>query len=182
MVAHNTFYMIHDTKTLQTVKKIKYYPFCKTETGFTLIELLVAMAVFSLIVVSIAGIFVSILNAQRKAIALQVTQEASRFLLESMAKEIRMSVLNSYGSNYVDITNPDGDRFTYVFSGGQLYRQGQLISPDSIEIVSGGFNVIQQAQPIATKVTIVMTVRGKNTSLAQQTALNLQATVSARGQ
>ena len=148
--------------------------------GFTLIEILVAMAVFGLVITAITGIFVSIANAQRKAAALQSTQEASRFMLESMAKEIRMSVLNSYSSSYVDITNSDGERFNYEFSGGQLYRKGQPISPDNIEIVKGSFAVVRQSS--AAKITIVMIVRGKNTGIAQQTALNLQTTINTRGQ
>lgn len=154
--------------------------------GFTLIELLVAVAVFSVAIAAMAGIFLSVVNAQRKAAALQATQEASRFLLESMAKEIRMSVVNSNTNASIHITNPNGETFDYTFSGGQLYRNNEQISPDNVEIVIGRFRVEQLPlppdDPLATKVTIVMALKGKGTKVEQQAQLNLETTISTRAQ
>jgi GxxExxY protein len=166
-------------------KDLRVYPrrlsACRS-AGFTLIELLVAMAVFGLVVASIAGVFVSIVNAQRKAAASQETQEASRFLLESMAKEIRMSVVNSNTSSGINITNSEGQTLSYEFSGGRLYRNGQQISPDGIEIINGKFDAVSNISPPATKVTIVMAIKGIGSSVARQTQLNLQTTISTRAQ
>ncbi len=150
--------------------------------GFTLIELLVAMAVFILVVMAIAGIFVSVVNAQRKAIAIQKIQEASRFMLESMAKEVRMSVLNSDTGSGINITNSDGITLSYALSGGKVDRAGQQISPDNIEIINGSFSVIRSISPEVVKITIVMPIRGVGTTIDAQTVLNLETTVAQRAQ
>ncbi len=63
--------------------------------GFTFIELLVAMSVFAIIITSIAGTFAAVINAHRKAVAIQNTEEAGRYILEMMGKEIRMGVINT---------------------------------------------------------------------------------------
>ena len=48
-----------------------------------------AMGIFTIVVLLINGIYVNITNAQRKAIASQITQESFRFAFEMMSKEIR---------------------------------------------------------------------------------------------
>ncbi len=82
----------------------------KSGAGFTLVELLIAMAVFSLIVVAMSATAVSVIKSQRKGFALQNSQETARYILESISKEIRMSVINSADSggspvNILGITN-----------------------------------------------------------------------------
>jgi hypothetical protein len=71
---------------------------------------------------------------------------------------------------------------SYEFSGGRLYRNGQQISPDGIEIINGKFDVVSNISPPATKVTIVMAIKGIGSSVARQTQLNLQTTISTRAQ
>lgn len=143
-----------------------------------------AMAVFVLVIMAIAGIFVSIVNAQRKAIAIQKIQEASRFMLESMAKEVRMSALTSNTNTRIDIINSDGVALRYAFIGGKLYRAGQQISPDNIVITQGRFSIDQSVapNPEVVKITIVMAIRGVGTTIDAQTALNLQTTIAQRAQ
>ena len=90
----------------------------KNGAGFTLIELIVALAVFSSVVLSISGIFISVINSQRKILSIQNTQEAGRYLLESMIKEVRMSIINSSSADGVftlNITNSKGETLDYIF-------------------------------------------------------------------
>jgi prepilin-type N-terminal cleavage/methylation domain-containing protein len=156
------------------------------EGGFTLIELLVAAGIFAIVITAVSGIFISSVNSQRKAMALQATQEASRFMFESMAKEVRMSVLNTNTNTNtsISITNSDNVSLNYAFSGGKLYRADRQISPDNIEITQGRFRVEQLVapNPEVVKITIVMAVRGRGTKIAEQTVLNLQTTVAQRAQ
>lgn len=153
--------------------------------GFTLIELIIALAVFSLVILSIGGIFVSVINSQRKAISLQNTQEAGRYLLESMTKEIRMSTINSSSADGVttlNITNPNGETFNYVFdnTNKRLLRKNQVLSPNNIEI-SGSFYIKKGTSPSWFKVTIVMKLKAKGTKLEQQAVIDLESTVAVRG-
>ena len=65
--------------------------------GFTLIEVLVSVSLFSVIIVSVAGIFKLAIDGQRAAIATQNVQESLKYFLEVTAKEIRMAKLSSGG-------------------------------------------------------------------------------------
>lgn len=72
------------------------------KNGFSLLELIVAMGVFSVAAVVVVGSFISLLDAQRRAIANQVAMDNIRFALESMTKEIRT------GINYRNLCAPLG--------------------------------------------------------------------------
>jgi len=66
----------------------------KHKKGFTLIEVLVSVSLFSVIIVSVAGIFKLAIDGQRSAIATQNVQESLKYFLEVTAKEIRMAQTN----------------------------------------------------------------------------------------
>jgi len=162
--------------------------------GFTLIELIVALAAFSLVVLSISGIFISVINSQRKILSIQNTQEAGRYLLESMTKEIRMSTINSSSAEGVStlyITNSKGEDVNYVFdnTNKRLLRQNpilspdqnQILSPDNIELTGSFYITKKTSAPEAPKVTIVMKLKAKGVKPEQQAVVDLQTTVSARG-
>lgn len=156
-----------------------------SEKGFTLIELLVALALFGLVVITITGVFSTILKSQRKALAIGGAQEAGRYLLESMAKEIRMSSINtgtSEGVNTINISTPRLETFDYVFDSGnkQLLRDGQAINPADVE-VDGRFYIETANYPARAKITIVMNVRAKTSRIEESSAITLQATVAGRG-
>jgi prepilin-type N-terminal cleavage/methylation domain-containing protein len=78
-------------------------------TGFTLVEMLVAVAIFSLIIGAISGIFISGLRGQRKALAFQGILDQTSYALEYMSRSLRMarkqttsppSCLSREGLNY----------------------------------------------------------------------------------
>ena len=50
--------------------------------GFSLIELIVAMGMFGVVMLMATGIFNSVINGQRRAIASQNTQESMRYVFE----------------------------------------------------------------------------------------------------
>ncbi len=66
----------------------------KYKKGFTLIEVLVSVALFSVIILSVTGIFKMAIDGQRNAIATQNVQESLKYFLEVTAKEIRMAQKN----------------------------------------------------------------------------------------
>lgn len=153
--------------------------------GFTLVELLVSLLIFSSLVVTMSGIAVSMIKAQRKGFALQNTQEASRYILEVMTKEIRMSVVNTgagSGLTTLNITNSKGDTFNYQFDNGneRIYRDGSVMSPSNLE-VTGNFYVRKSDSPVRVVVTIVMQVKSRDANkVEQQAEIYLQSSVAAR--
>lgn len=157
----------------------------KKSAGFTLIELVVAMFAFGLIVVSIGGVAQSVIKAQRKAFAIQSVQESSRYIMESMSKEIRMSVVNSASADEIDtlnITNSRGETFDYQFDGvnNRLLRNGEFISPSDVDL-TGKFYIRKYGAPAnRVLVTVIMKVKSENLHIEEQSEVYLQSSISAR--
>ena len=155
--------------------------------GFTLVELLVAMAVFSLIVVSMGATAVSVIKSQRKSLALQNTQETARYILESVSKEIRMSKINSADSGgsataILNITNAKSETFNYQFDNTSkiLYRGGQALNSTNLE-VTGGFYIRKSTSlPARAVVTLVMKVKATGGRAETEAEIYLQSTISSR--
>ena len=86
-------------------------------------ELIVSLALFSIVIVVVLGLFSMGITAQRKVLALQDVQDNARFMLEFMAKEIRMSIINGGDSSVLNITLPNGERIQYIFVNGDIERR-----------------------------------------------------------
>jgi len=63
----------------------------KTEKSFSLIEMIVAMAIFSLVLGSVIGIFVSAIRTQTETLALQKILDEASYSIEYMGRAIRMA-------------------------------------------------------------------------------------------
>src|SRR5687767_8301258 len=75
--------------------------------GFTLIEAVVATAAFAFVVSSIIGVYLSVLQLDRKTRAIATVSQNARFIMEFLAKEVRNGNINyaSYGGGVVTGTN-----------------------------------------------------------------------------
>lgn len=146
--------------------------------GFTLIEIIVAMGIFTMVSLVAVTIAIDALRAQRKIFALQIVQENSRYLIESMSKEIRMSKINSPDglSDSLNVTNSKGEAINYNFSDSQLLRGAEILNSNQIK-ATGNFYVQKIGQP---KVTIAMTVENKAIKPEQRAKINLETTISSR--
>ncbi|MFH1129222.1 MAG: prepilin-type N-terminal cleavage/methylation domain-containing protein [Patescibacteria group bacterium] len=154
--------------------------------GFTLIELLVAMSIFIVVITIVFGLFSSAIKGQRRVIAMQNIQENARFMLEFMAKEIRMSIINSPDgvSDTLSITRSDGDDVVYAISNGRIFRDSpssdDAISAEEV-FVTGNFFIegvgIDDTQP---KVTIEIKVQGIGDRPEEQAFIDVQTTLSQR--
>lgn len=155
--------------------------------GFTLIELIVAVALFITVLSVVLTLLNTALKAHRRVIALQNVEENARFLLEFMAKEIRMSTINSSTETSLNITRSDRELVIYTFSGGRLERttsepsDSGPISSDQV-IVNGRFYAEgigdgDRAQP---KVTITMGLEGIGAKIEEKAQINVQTTISQR--
>lgn len=158
-----------------------------SSNGFTLIEMLVAMAVFSVLIVSITGIFISTLKAQRLALAQNSIQESGRYILEFITKEIRMSqqVSETGESAVLNVVNSDGKNVTYFFSGAFLARREGILTAQNLnssanEEITGSFFVQKNAYSSASLVTIILQIKNTSPQLSEKPFINLQTTVATR--
>lgn len=156
---------------------------CVNPDGFTLIELLVAMATFVIVIVAVVDVFLVGLGGTQRLFGGQNVQDSARYILESMAKEIRMSAINTAsGGPYttLNITNSKGQTLNYIFdnSAKQLSRAGEVLNSNEVE-VSGNFYV-QKGEQWQPRVTVVMKAKAGTAKAAQQAEINLQTTISSR--
>ena len=95
--------------------------------GFTLIEMLVTVFVFSVIVIGVGGIFTDILALQRRGSGAQKVQENTQFVLELMAREIRVSKVDNQDAPLCDrttltIVHPVNGPVSYSTANGRIQR------------------------------------------------------------
>ncbi len=162
----------------------------KKEAGFTIVEVLVTSLVFSIISMAISSIFVQTLSLQRRASAAQKIQDNALFVLESMSREIRVSVVADQESancslNTLSITHPDKGVIVYRLNNGVIEKsQGGgayvAISGTDVRFARFNFCVIGSLQNDnrTPRVAILTTV--ENTTGREIMEVNLQTTVSSR--
>jgi len=73
----------------------------KKQEGFTLIELIVVMAVFFFIVGAVIGIFISIIQNQKKVLAEQQLLNQISYVKEHVSKALRMASVAPSGSTCI---------------------------------------------------------------------------------
>ena len=141
----------------------------KMKKGFTLIELMTTIAIFSVIIGAIIGIFIAGVRQQKIALEIQTLLDQTTFSLEFMSRNLRMAnkelgqgCLSQRGLNY-EITKggsgvkfinflEDSDCQEFFLESGQLtyFRQssGQTLAmtSDKLEISSLNFNLIGGSQ------------------------------------
>jgi type II secretory pathway pseudopilin PulG len=90
--------------------------------SFTIIELLISVAIFSIVIAVVSGIFISAQKAQRKTLAVQQVLSQTGYLMEHMSRSIRMAkkdltgeCLTAFGAKYNYETDAVGrDRIRFL--------------------------------------------------------------------
>lgn len=90
------------------------------QQGFTIVEALVTAAVFAIILGVTGAVFVQMVNAQRRARAAQNVQENLQFVLETVAREIRVSA--------IDPLEDDVDNTTGICSGDDALNDSLVVT------------------------------------------------------
>ena len=106
--------------------------------GFTLIEMVITILVFSILVVTIVGIFIQAVRIERRAVLAQQIQENATYVLESMAKEIRVSEIVDQDSpncvaTEITLNHPINGTIIYGLSSnglGNIERQDGEVEDD----------------------------------------------------
>ena len=166
-----------------------------TLQGFSLIELLVAATVFTFIAAGVSGLFVSALNLQRRAASIQRVEENAQFVMESIAREVRVSSVTSgdtdcapvdpIGTRTLSIMHPVNGAVTYEYStvggNGTMSRNGEPITTDDVDVTAFAFCVSGTSSGGApTRVTMPMTLQSSTGQTQTSAETSLQSTVVSR--
>jgi len=160
-------------------------------SGFTLIELLVAITIFLVVMTIAAEIFMMGMGGAKRLYGRQNALDSARFIMESMAKEIRMSTITSASGDLTTLDikssklSPSG--IHYVFAANSITRQQDgssvvALNPSEVQITGVHFIVGKYGTTLQQpRVTIIMKVRNVTAVPDQQVEINLQTTISSRG-
>lgn len=89
--------------------------------GFSLLEAITAIFIFSLVVVITVSVFAGAFKSRVKSKEVQQAMEDTRFAMEIMAKNIRMSTIDHIDANRLYIYNYSQDKcIKYEFTGNNL--------------------------------------------------------------
>ncbi len=162
------------------------------KNGFTLMELIVAIFVFSTLFSIAGGSFVSALSLQRRALNIKKVEENGRFVLELMARELRVAnpitsvdVSCPAGSSNISFVHPVNGDIEYFRTGSEVIRKVQgvdtIISNPDVEVYRltfciSGNTVDDDTQP---RITIILGLKSGGT-MVEAVTIDLQTTVSQR--
>ena len=167
---------------------------CFKKNGFTLLEMIFATGLFSLVIITVMGMFVKSSQIQRKVIELHTIQREGNFMIEMMSREMRTaraidSSQQSNNDSSVEFTNYNGDPVKYCRagaggactendSGDYLSRDGQIVNSSNIIIENLKFYVPDDFNTDQPMVTISMTI--KPPASRYNTEISLQSSVALR--
>ena len=160
----NSLFMIHNSR----------------RRGFTIVELLVSMGLFVVLVSLASGSFIQALRTQRIVTNLSISMNDASFVVEQIAREVRVSFNFNGGGSTFNFTNPEGNSVSYslINEGIQRCEGGCEIitSPDvkidNLEFILRG-NAPTDGKP--PRVTILVSIVGE-----KEIRVHLQTTISSR--
>lgn len=172
--------------------------------GFTLIEMLIAVTIFTVVVGTGSGVFISALRAQQAAFAEQELVESTRFAIEYMSRQIRLAQRDSSGSctgtaNTFYAVSGDNSSLAFINSQSQCMIISLSATDDISVSIDGATAVLitshtavaisdltfiisgeARSDTLQPRVTISMEARGVGAPEGIEPITNLQTTVSAR--
>mgnify|MGYP001584451403 CR=1 FL=1 len=168
----------------------KYLNIKKPEAGFTIVEVLVTSLIFSIIAMAVSAIFVETLSLQRRASASQKIQDNAMLVLESMSRDIRVSLIVNQESpgctaSTLTINHPVKGGVVFRMSNGAIEKSqggGTFVAISGSDVRFSRFNFcVTGSLPNDNKtprVAVLTTV--ENVSGREVLEVNLQTTVSSR--
>jgi prepilin-type N-terminal cleavage/methylation domain-containing protein len=172
------------------------------QSGFSLIELLIAAMIFTFVMVGVSQLFTQALDLQRRATGYQKIQENALFVLESIAREVRVSAVTSGNTDCVgDITDAtelivehpiyQTVTYRYITSGerGYITRETsgeaggpQPISSDDVDFTNFAFCISgkEDGDDRQARITIPMTIESVSGRQSTKVSVSLQTTIVSR--
>lgn len=145
--------------------------------GFTLIETLITIMVASIMMTLVSSIFGRAIALERRTVWSQRVQENSSLVLESMAREIRVSAIANQDSlnclaTSLNLVHPVDGNISYSLQSGGIQKQvGSIIgiiTSSDVQITRLNFCITGSgiADDQSPKVTIIMSIQSLNGSPA----------------
>ena len=169
--------------------------------GFTLIEMLAAMAIFSILLVSVMNTFTRGFYYQKRIIEMQSVEREEAYLMETISREIRMataidaSQAGKNGSPQLTFTDHNKSPVTYCLAdcttsescacsptGKSFSVGGKMINSTDVELTGLKFSTSQSFVNTQPLITVTMQVRSKkdtgvSTVLQTSVAMRLYKTI-----
>lgn len=174
--------------------------------GQTLLELIVVLGIFIMMVSGISSVFISIINAERRALAIQEVLNNTRYTIEIMARAIRQAdpdSLNTTGG--LEFIHPMKQKMKYQLTGSNIeevnnvclddqtkwcavnsdcavtcYAQDAIaITPSNVRVERLSFQILGQDTNDQTQPRVVISLRLGAQPNANP-AMDIQTTVSLR--
>jgi len=137
--------------------------------GFTLLEIVVVLAIFSILAVIVTDVFMLTLKAQRQTVKRQTTAATIRYVVETIARQIRTSEIDytAYASginnpaNTLILRDQNGTQYQYATANGKAIvtvttggsapavTQADLTNPDDTTIIRLNFYITPVADPFS---------------------------------
>jgi prepilin-type N-terminal cleavage/methylation domain-containing protein len=176
----------------------------KKEKGMTLVELLVVIAMLSLTITALSGIFRNVVKGQARALTSQQLMDQSSYVTEYMSRALRMAKKDDgtcIGNNLNYFMTRSGNGIKFMNYNGECQefyldtndsklkevKNGitNSLTSDKIEVIS--FNIgpndsWDQNDDLQPRVTIFLESKGKRKMLAseEQPIIKIQTTISQR--
>ena len=161
--------------------------------GFTILEMLIAVTIFTLVVASASGLFVSSLKAQRSTLAYQQLLDQTSYLMEYMSRAVRMAKKDITGActgtaklNYVfsgqclkfmNYKNPSQCQQFCLVGSRIVDENGNYLTASDLKVTSFNVSLSGQTQSddLQPKVTVLLNIQGRENS-----KIKIQTTISQR--
>ncbi|MCK5490648.1 MAG: type II secretion system protein [Candidatus Pacebacteria bacterium] len=142
------------------------------KNGFTLIETIVALGLFSIVITSVVGIFVSGTVSQKMTLELYIVQREAGYLMETMSRELKMATIiaddqEDLSGSIIEFTNYESEVTIYCradengvcdVTGDYISRNGAVISSSDTMINNLVFYTSEDFSASQPMVTIAMNI------------------------
>ena len=163
----------------------------QSDRGFTLIEVLVALTIFALLISIVTGIFLGVVAAQRKTVAVRTLQDSVRYTIEAMSRDIRTGYNFSLFQNELRFTSTIGggiQQVSYRLNGGVIekgiFGGGDYVfsalTPENLTVDYLKFYLSGEALGDQRQPRITITLGATAGQGVQETKINVQTTLSQR--
>ena len=162
------------------------------QKGFTLVEILVASSIFAMLILIVTGIFLGVVGAQRKTVAVRTLQDSVRFVIEAMSRDIRTGYDFSLFQNELRFTSTIGggiQQVSYRLNGSVLEKgvsdgmggyTFSALTPGNLTVDYLNFYLSGQPPGDQRQPRITVTLGATAGQGIQETKINVQTTLSQR--
>ncbi|MDD5606317.1 MAG: prepilin-type N-terminal cleavage/methylation domain-containing protein [Candidatus Pacebacteria bacterium] len=146
----------------------------KYKKGFTIIEMIVAVTVFSILFISVTGVFISILRAQRQAFTVNYLTDQASYSLEYLYRQIRDAQELIVGEDNIQIKDKNGVNVIIELKDQRISFGDSFLTPK--DIIVGKLSVLKEPEldSLYKKITILLEMSKDSHSLILQQTISLR--------